>query len=95
MSRVTTLQPLQRITFWGATLFHLGPVLFNIFINDLFLSVNNTNTISAFSKDFQVLIKKFQNASEYAIKWFTNNCMIVNPGKLQSVITESSKGKIN
>ena len=36
-----------------------------------------------------------ENASKFAIKWFTNNCMIVNPGKFQSIIIESSKGKIN
>ena len=36
-----------------------------------------------------------ENASKFAIKWFTNNSMIVNPGKFQSIIIESSKGKIN
>ena len=52
------------------------------------------NTISAFSKDLQEFIKRLEDASERAIKWFTNNCMIVNPGKFQSIIIESSKGKI-
>ena len=36
-----------------------------------------------------------EDASECATKWFSNNCMIVNPGKFQSVIIENSKGKIN
>ena len=43
----------------------------------------------------QELIKILEDTSEYAIKCFTNNCMIVNPGKFQSIIIESSKGKIN
>ena len=81
----------------------LGPILFNIFINDLFLSLSTAelhnfaddNTIPAFSKDLQELIKRLEDASQCAIKWFTNNYMIVNPGKFQSIITESSKGKIN
>ena len=81
----------------------LGPILFNIFINDLFLCLSTAdlhnfadgNAISAFYKDLQELIKKLEGASECAIKCFTNNWMIVNPGKFQSVITESSKGKIN
>ena len=46
------------------------------------------NTISVFSKDLQELVKKLEDASECTIKWFTNNCMIVNPGKFQSVIIE-------
>ena len=36
-----------------------------------------------------------ENASEYALKWFTNKWMIINLSKLQSIIIESSKGKIN
>ena len=79
----------------------LGPILFNIAINDLFLWLSITDlhnfadddTISAFFKDLQELINKLENASECVIKWFTNNCMILNPGK--SVIIESSRGKIN
>ena len=30
-----------------------------------------------------------EDSSECAMKWFTNNCMIVNLGKFQSVIIES------
>ena len=44
------------------------------------------NTNSAFSKDLQELAKKLKDASECTIKWFTNNCMILNPDKFQSVI---------
>ena len=78
----------------------LGPILFNIFINDLFLWLSTADlhnfagdsTFSAFSKDLQELIKILEDASECAIKLFTNNCMIV---KFQSIIIDTSKGKIN
>ena len=43
----------------------------------------------------QELIKTLEHASECAIKWFTYNSMIVNPGKFQSIIKESSNGKVN
>ena len=74
----------------------LGPILFKIFINDLFLWWSTADlhnfaddyTISTFSKDLQELIKKLENGSECAIKWSTNNCMIVNPGRFQSIIIE-------
>ena len=55
----------------------------------------DANAISAFFKDLQELMKKLENASECAIKWFTNNCMIAHSGKFQSIKAESIKGKIN
>ena len=63
----------------------LGSILFTIFINNLFLWLSTAdlhnfaddNTISAFSKDLQELIKKFENTSECEINWFKNNCMVV------------------
>ena len=63
----------------------LGSILLTIFINNLFLWLSTAdlhnfaddNTISAFSKDLQELIKKFEDTSECEINWFRNNCMIV------------------
>ena len=74
----------------------LGTILFNFFFYYLFLWLSTAdlhnfaddNTISAFSKDLQELIKKLEETSECAIKWFTNNCMIVNPGKFRSIIID-------
>ena len=80
----------------------LGPILFKMFTNDLFLLLStadlhnfaDNNIISAFSKDLQELIKKLKDAAECAIKWFTYNCMIINPGKFESIIIERVKVKL-
>ena len=90
------------MTLWSVARLHIRSNPFNILINLLLCcstaNLHNfayDNTISLFSKDFQELMKKLENASECAIKWFTNNCMIVNLCKLQSIIIERSNGKTN
>ena len=72
----------------------LGPILFNIFINDLFLWIEEAslhnfaddNTLSAFANSIQDLIRILENDSEIAIKWFKDNCMSVNPEKFHGII---------
>ena len=72
----------------------LGPLLFNIFINDLFyfikdaqpLTFTNDNTIATFSNIVNGLITDFQKESGNIIDWFRSNEMVVNPTKCQSVI---------
>ena len=71
----------------------LGPNLFNIFINALFLWFSTAN-LHNFANGKE-LIKILENALACAIKWFTNNCMIVNSRKFQSITIERSKDKIN
>ena len=69
----------------------LGSILFNIFINDLFLFINEVelanfaddNTIYTTKKNVEGLIK--------AIDWFEINNMIVNTDKLQAMILSSDK----
>ena len=59
----------------------LGPILFNIFINDMFVMLSaddihnfaDDNTITALSETIQDLINALQNKSERAIKWMENN----------------------
>ena len=77
----------------------LGPILFNIFINDLFLFINisslhnyaDDNTLSAFAKNIPNLIKILEDDSELAINWLKENKMIVNPSKFQSIIITKEK----
>ena len=72
----------------------LGPILLNLFINDLVLFMNNSdllnyaddNTISAWANSLEELILTLESESETAIKWFQDNEMIVNPDKFQAII---------
>ena len=72
----------------------LGPVLFNIFINDFIDIFKKTdpynfaddNTLSAFSDNLSSLIEKLEHDSDKAIKWFVNNHMIANPDKFKAIV---------
>ena len=76
----------------------LGPLLFNIFINDLYLWITKTdlknfaddNTISAAGKTIEDLICTLETESQKAIEWFKLNEMIVNPDKFQTIIVKKN-----
>ncbi len=59
----------------------LGPILFNIFINDLFLFIENCdlcnyaddNTLSFSSNTLEVLVQTLQTDAKASINWFKNN----------------------
>ena len=82
-------------------LYILGPLLFNVFINDLFyfiwdaqlLNFVDDNTIATFSNSADDLITDLQKESENAIDWFCLNEMVTNPNKFQSIII-SRLGKL-
>ena len=77
----------------------LGPILFNIFINDLFLFINEVelanfaddNTIYTTKKNVEELIKVLEKESKSAVDWFEINNMIVNTDKFQAMILSSDK----
>ena len=79
----------------------LGPILFNIFINDLFLFINKAklanfaddNTIYANSAEMETLLDILEKENETAIKWFKQNQMIVNRDKLQAMVLRRHKHK--
>ena len=76
----------------------LGPLLFNIFINDLYLWITKTdllnfaddNTISAAGKTIEDLIYTLETESQKAIEWFKLNEMIVNPDIFQAIIVKKN-----
>ena len=80
----------------------LGPVLFNFFINDLFLLIKKAtlhnyaddNTLSASSDDANSLIKILSEESQIAIEWLNRNHMIANPKKFQGMVISKNKKQI-
>ena len=79
----------------------LGPVLFNIFLNNLLEVLKNSdiynftddNSISVASKNRDTLLETLNNKSESPVNWFRINDMIVNPDKFQLMLLQTSKRK--
>ena len=80
----------------------LGPLLFNIFLCDLFLIMNNfdiasyntpadDNTPYAVGNNIQESIVKLQNASKTLFQWFSDNQMKSNPDKCNFICSTSKK----
>ena len=77
----------------------LGPLLFNLSINDLLFfiliaSVHNftdDNRLSAFAENVSELINILQGESEVITDWFKENQMIVNPEKFRVIIIDKKE----
>ena len=75
----------------------LGPLLFNVFINDLFYFVERTNlynfaddnSLSYSSYSFTDLIRNLEHDSNVCIQWYVNNGMEASPSKFQSIVLSS------
>ena len=73
----------------------LGPLLFNIYINDLFYVTEKTNvcnyaddtTFHACDSDISNLINNLEHDSLLAIEWFENNYMKLNEDKCHFLIS--------
>ena len=72
----------------------LGPLLFNIYLNDLFFLVDYTKvcnfaddtTYFASDKDIVSMINRLKHDSFLAIEWFQNNCMKLNKDKCNLLV---------
>ena len=81
----------------------LGPLLFNIFINDLFYFVEETNianyaddnSLYAVDKDIPHLLQKLQNETNVVLKWFCLNEMKPNADKCHLIICNQQAISVN
>ena len=77
----------------------LGPILFNIFINDLTMFIKTANlhnfaddnTLSAYAADISNLINILEDESSIAVDWLSSNDMIANPEKFQALFLTKNK----
>ena len=70
----------------------LGPVLFNIFINDLIFSTRedicnfaDDNTLYSCDKDPNLVLQKLNEELKVVVKWFSDNGMVANPDRFQAI----------
>ena len=69
----------------------LGPILFNIFINDLIFFIQETEvynfaddtTIYSCSLNYEEVAHKLSNDTYIVLNWFKVNSIAANPGKFQ------------
>ena len=72
----------------------LGPLFFNIFLNDMlwFIEKNDTcnfandNTRYSCAKSVNDVLENLQSDLKIALKWFQDNQMMANPGKFKFMI---------
>ena len=73
----------------------MGPILFNIYINDLFFIIEQTaicnyaddNTINACDMNLENLLRRLEHDSILAIEWFHQNYMKLNESKWHLLIS--------
>ena len=81
----------------------LGPILFNIFLSDLFLIVDDIdiasdadeNTIYKEYENIDDLIKSLQNAAAKLFKWFSDNEMRGNTDKCHLLLSKDESSEIH
>ena len=77
----------------------LGPILFNFYINDLFLFINQAtlhnyaddDTLAYFSKSMPDLVKTLEKETGVALPWLKNNEIIANPEKFRAILLRKNR----
>ena len=75
----------------------IGPLLFNIYLSDLFLFLEDSNIASyaddttpyTSNKDMESVINKLEEDSNILIKWINNNYMKANPDKFHILLSDT------
>ena len=78
-----------------------GPILFNIFLNDLFLCIKRSdlhdlggdNTVTATCNTLTRLLKTLEQECESAVSWFKQNEMIVNAETFRAIILNKKESE--
>ena len=74
----------------------MGPLLFNVFLCDLFLFIPNIDLVSyaddntsfAMGSSELEVINEIKAVAESLTLWFRSNCMKVNPDKFQLLFSD-------
>ena len=77
----------------------LGPILFNFYINGLFLFITQAtlhnyaddNTLIYFSKSMPDLVNTLEQETGVALSWLENNEMIANPEKFHAILLRKNQ----
>ena len=81
----------------------LGPLLFNIFLCDMFLFCNNIDFTSyaddstpyCIGKTLEEVISQLQKSSKSIFEWFENNGMKANPDKCHLLLSKNENFEAN
>lgn len=80
----------------------LGPTIFNVFLNDLFIVMDGTdiynyaddNTISFSGTSVEEVIENLNESGTRVTEWFEGNYMKANPDKYQAIIFGKRQGMV-
>ena len=76
----------------------LGPLLFNIFLNDLFLFISKSSlsnyaddsTLYTFGDNLKKIKDNLRNSFDTVHQWFYENYLVLNPGKCHLMCLENN-----
>ena len=77
----------------------LGPLIFNVFMNDTFYFVKNANlfnyaddnAVPVNGNELSILSRLLQSEAEVTVRWFSDNAMEVNSSKFQGILFKENK----